>query len=252
MGCSISVSFVTTPREAIGWLGPRGPFPHENGRYLVYPKTDDARYRNISAISRSGPYIIVAVDFQFSANDVDTSLLVFGEDGAFKGNQSPFFSSGVEFTRGLASYDDEVIVIGSRIPAGGVARPVLRRYQVGGDGILTAITSETVSLNSAACGPASFACEVQGIAAGWRLLGTPPLYVLYQSTAVAGRPSWVGLARIRPDGSDDPHLTGLALLTHPVVSSAVAASSSRRCRTSCSCGASGSRLCSNTGSAVSR
>lgn len=71
-----------------------GIYAHVDGEYIVYPKINDAAVGWIQDIRVTGDKILVAFQWHFAGtDDIDTRVLVFGQDGSFKSNTGVFVGS---------------------------------------------------------------------------------------------------------------------------------------------------------------
>lgn len=155
-----------------------GQYAHVNGEYIVYPKTNDSRFSWIQDIKVAGDKILVAANSSYTGGDVDTRIIVFGTDGSYKASANPFGSATAtaEFVGGMDTWSylvavpgqptttvTQVVIVGTRAPsAGGLGRPLFRRYTLNADGSLSGGTGE-VALNTHWCTTTSRDCRPAGI-----------------------------------------------------------------------------------------
>lgn len=185
-----------------------GSFLYATGQYIVYPMEDGAKYRDIVAIKAIGGHIVIAANYQANdTGDVDTRLLVFGEDGALQSISGVFVESNNvgEYAGGLATYgSDQIVVVATRVPPSGPPRPLFQRLRINPDGTFSTETP-VIALNNWGCaGDASGPpCEIHGVATGFRGIGADPVIYLAAQRFMDGR--WlVDLERILPNGLSDP------------------------------------------------
>lgn len=207
--------------QRLAWSN-AGTYAHAGGQYVVFPKTDTANYSWIQDIKAIDGKILVAVNLNFGgSDDIDTQILVFGEDGSFKDEERAFGSGAAEYVGGMEVYQPaqisskpQVLVVATSAPrdsaGGGIGRPQFRRYSLEAGGALTDETG-VLALNTHWCADVGRDCRPAGIALGFRgFLNTPSIYVVnryYQPAA--DQPGWsVAVTKIDPNGSADSSWPG--------------------------------------------
>lgn len=191
-----------------------GAYAHANGEYLVFPKTDTAYFSGIEDIRAIDGRILVAVNHDFGgADDVDTHVLVFGEDGSFQSNIRVFGSAMAEYVAGMEVYETvggepQVLVVATQAPresaGGGIGRPMFGRWTLEASGALTP-EAGPMSLATHWCADTGRDCRPAGIALGFRGTGVPAIYVVnrYYQTA-ADQPGWsIAITKINSNGVAD-------------------------------------------------
>lgn len=197
-----------------------GAYAHANGEYIVFPKTDTANYSWIQDIRAIDGRILVAVNLDFGGtDDIDTAVIVFGEDGSFQSNTRVFGSSMAEYVGGMEVYgtvggEPQVLVVATQAPresaGGGIGRPMFGRWTLEASGALTP-EAGPMTLATHWCDDPGRDCRPAGIALGFRGIGVPSIYVLnrYYQTA-ADQPGWsYAVTRIGSNGTPDPAWPGL-------------------------------------------
>lgn len=204
------------------WSNPTPAYAHFNGQYVIYPNSSTANFSWIQDIKAIDGKILVAANLNFGgSDDVDTTILVFGEDGSFKTADRVFGTGRAEYVGGMEVYKPaalsskpQVLVVATdaarESQGGGIGRPLFRRYSLEAGGTLTDETG-VVALNTHWCDNPGRDCRPAGIALGWRgLVGTPSIYVVnryYQPAA--DQPGWsVAVTRIDANGVADTSWPG--------------------------------------------
>lgn len=184
---------------------------------VLYPNTATATFGWIQSVKVLNGYILVAVNNQFTANDVDTRVLVFGEDGSFKSYAAAFTSTANEYVGGMEAYQvvtsngtqiivsNVVIVVATK--AGSPARPVFKRFELNASGILTDKTG-VVALNTHYCGNTTIDCEPAGIALSDQILQSvaPSIYVL--NRVIESNKKYFTVTRVSANGVASSSWTG--------------------------------------------
>lgn len=185
------VRYNATGTQRVLWPN-GGSYAHVNGNYIVYPKTNTARYTRIQDVVAWGDKILVAVGFRDPASNNDTvQILVFGTDGSFKSLTTPFGdfpSFPNEYPGGMAVYRTipggvSVVVVAHRAVSGVGWRPLFTRYELNANGTLTSQTG-IVHLNTHWCSDTTRQCAPVGIALAPRSLTAsfaPAIYVVNQA-----------------------------------------------------------------------
>lgn len=208
--------------QRLTWSNPTPAYAHFNNQYVVYPNSATANFSWIQDIKAIDGKILVAANLNFGgSDDIDTTILVFGEDGSFKTADRVFGGGGAEYVGGMEVYKPaalsskpQVLVVATNATresqGGGIGRPLFRRYSLEAAGTLSDETG-VVALNTHWCDDPGRDCRPAGIALGTRgSIGTPSIYVVnryYQPAA--DQPGWsIAVSRIDANGAADASWPG--------------------------------------------
>lgn len=205
-----------------------GTYGHAGSEYIVFPKADTANYSWIQDLKIIGNFIVISTNLNFggSTTDIDTYILVFDTDGAFRSSTAVFnhdtaaeYIGGMEvYSTGIGTTTNNVVVVGTRMAGSAVPRPVFQRFTLNANGTLTDQTG-VVALNAAACSNTGDDCEAKGIALGGRILGAtgaPPIFVanMRRAGGTSGEAN-IAVMKINADGVPDSNWASIAWNTSP-------------------------------------
>lgn len=165
------------------WPG-AGAYGSASNQYVVYPKLDSADTSWIQDIKVIDDFILVSINRNWTATDVDTAVVVFRSDGAFVERAAIFSRTDAEYVGGMEVYKTSdgirhVVVVGTRIPASGntTPRPLYSHYTLGNTGHLASVDGQSeITLAYGACAGANENCQPKGIALGYpALIGLSPV-----------------------------------------------------------------------------
>lgn len=200
--------------QRLTWSAPTAAHAHYHNQYVVYPNTTSPAITAIKDMIVVNNRILVLVEM-LRASYYETVVLVFGTDGSYKSQTSPFFFNpgpGIGDTNdhpgGIAARVDLVsgryfvMVAGTLFrPATGHGRGVFRRYELTDNGLVA--QTPMIDLNTSACWSTTWECHVRDLVV--RSLYDQHAYVLYAMRPNTGTQNWnVVVSRINFDGQGDP------------------------------------------------
>jgi hypothetical protein len=208
------VRYSSDGSERQTWSAPTAMYAHYQNQYVIFPNVANAGFVAINDLKVIDGKILVFADL-FRSNYNEAVILVFGIDGSYKHQASPFFFNpgpGIgdthDFAGGMAVRGDlatgryYVLVAGTLFrPATGHGRGVFRRYELLESGALSAATG-MVDLNTSACWSTGWECHARGLA--MQSIFSPHAYVTFAMRPNTASSDWnVVVSRINFDGQGD-------------------------------------------------
>lgn len=181
---------------------------------IVYPNVSNARFSWIQDIKVIDGRILVVANraYEQDESDVDVRVVVFGEDGSFKSNNTVFGTTAAEYVGGMEVYQtvtnvgqqivrtNHVVVAATK--SGNPPRPLFRRYELTAAGTLEDKTG-VVNLNTHYCANTQLDCQPAGVALGAQVLQDVPPKIYVLNRVFEAGTGYFSVTRVNQNGVAD-------------------------------------------------